>query len=179
MIHKKSSSRALALVAPVVAVVAVVGLGGVVGYSTLHATAGTRTAPTATRGTVTVVAPAQSVAPAAVTGSWVYRDALTYELLRLKVNAKGVVSGDGTSTVKSTKDPHQTGQFTISVHNGRLRGNVLTVSLYVQQQFDNYLTVDEDLRCTPTTRALRCGMSLPLYRNVRNVPQNFYRRQAS
>jgi hypothetical protein len=173
MIHKKGSSRTRALVVPVVAVVC---LGGVaVGYGALHATAGTRTAPAASKGRVSAATTAGQVAPAAVTGSWVYRDALTYELLRLKVNAKGVVSGDGTSTVKSATNPRQTGQFTISVHDGRLRGNTLTVSLYVQQQFGNYLTVDEDLRCAPTTRALRCGMSLPLYRNVRNVPQNFYR----
>lgn len=174
MIHKEGSSRTRALVVPVVAVL---GLGGVaVGYGALHATAGTRTAPAASRGHTVAATPSGHVTPAALTGSWVYRDALTYELLRLKVNAKGVVSGDGTSTVKSTKDPHQTGQFTISVHDGRLRGNVLTVSLYVQQQFGAYLTVDEDLRCTPTAHALRCGMSLPLYRNVRDVPQNFYRR---
>ncbi len=168
------SSRTRALVAPVVAVV---GLGGVAaGYGVLHATAGTRTAPVASRGIAAAATTSGQVTSAAVTGSWVYRDALTYELLRLKVNAKGVVSGDGTSTVKSTKDPRQTGQFTISVHDGRLHGNVLTVSLYVQQQFGKYLTLDEDLRCAPTTRVLHCGMSLPLYRNVRNVPQNFYRR---
>ncbi len=173
MIHKKGSSRTRALVVPVVAVVC---LGGVaVGYGALHATAGTRTAPAASKGRVSAATTARQVAPAAVTGSWVYRDALTYELLRLKVNAKGVVSGDGTSTVKSATNPRQTGQFTISVHDGRLRGNTLTASLYVQQQFGLYYTAIEGLRCTTAASALHCHMHTQIAQKVFDNAQNFYR----
>jgi len=178
MIHKKSSSRALALVAPVVAVVAVVGLGGVVGYSTLHATAGTRTAPTAptaSRGRAAAATTSGHVTPAAVTGSWVYRDALTYELLRLKVNNKGVISGDGMSTDKSATNPRQTGQYTISVHDGRLRGNVLTASLYVQQQFGLYYTAIENVRCTTAVSVLHCHTHTQIAQKVFDSAQNFYR----
>ena len=173
MMNKQGSSRTRALVIPVVAVVA---LGGVaVGYGALHATAGTNTAPSVTRGTAAVTA-ARSVKPTTVTGSWVYRDALTYELLRLKVNAKGVVSGDGTSTVKSATNPRQTGQFTISVHDGRLRGNTLTANLYVQQQFGLYYTAIEGLRCTTVAGALHCHMHTQIAQKVFDSAQTFYRR---
>ena len=178
MMNTIRSSRTRALVAPVIALV---GLGGVaIGYGALHATAGTRTAgtrtaPTASRGRAAAATTSGHVTPAAVTGSWVYRDALTYELLRLKVNNKGVISGDGMSTDKSATNPRQTGQYTISVHDGRLRGNVLTASLYVQQQFGLYYTAIENVRCTTAVSVLHCHTHTQIAQKVFDSAQNFYR----
>ena len=160
MNNKKISARRLVLAAvlgPALGVVTVLGAP--------RTTASTRTTPAT-----------PNASAAVVTGAWVYKDALTVETLRLHVGKKGAVAGNGSSTVKSVKDPHQTGQFTIDVHEGRLHNNVLTLSLNIQRQFGNYLTIAEELRCTPTTRVLHCHMTAPLYPTVKNVPQDFYRR---
>jgi len=161
--NRKISAQHSALAAVLVPVVA-----GVTGYGIAHA--GGSTAPAVRR-----AAPVTQQM-ASVTGAWVYKDALTVETLHLKVDSKGSVSGTGDSTVKSNKDPRQSGRFTINVHDGRLRNTTLTLSLDVQRLFGNYLTIAENLRCATAARVLHCRMNAPLYPTVANIPQDFYRR---
>ena len=143
-----------------VAAVVVPAVAGVGGYGAMRAGA-------------SVALAAHGSAP--VTGAWVYKDALTVETLHLKVTSKGVVSGTGSSTVKSTKNASKYGQFTIDVHEGRLRNNTLTLSLYVQQQFGNYYTAVENLSCAPTPRVLHCRMSTQiLNKTYSNIRKDFY-----
>lgn len=162
------SLRRLASAAVLVAVLAGAGAG----YSSLHITASAKRATTpATSATGTVKPPA-----AVVTGSWVYKDALTLETLRLTTGKKGAIGGSGSSTVKSSTDPSKSGQFTISVHDGHLRNNRLTMSLYVQQQFGAYFTLIEYLTCAPTARVLHCNTHAQIQRKVFDSKQDFYRR---
>ncbi len=135
--------------------------GGGMGYGVAHVAAATV---------------ATTSAPRAIAGTWVYNDARTVEMLRLTVSTKGSVGGDGSSTVKSSTDPHTSGRFTISVHDGRVRKGVLTLSLYVQQQFGLYYTAIEDVRCTTTVRVLHCHTHLQIGRKAFDSSQDFYRR---
>jgi len=164
------SLRRLASATAAVAVLAGAGAG----YSALHATA----SATPTAGPVArapIASTSIAATPAMVSGAWVYRDPLTVETLQLKADRKGIVTGAGTSTKKSATDPSKLGDFSISVHDGRLRNNALTFSLYVQEQFGNYSTLVEYLRCTPTARVLHCKTQVQIAYKVYNSVQDFYR----
>ena len=120
--------------------------------------------------------PALHAAPAANTtsGTWVFKNATTNEVLRLHQDKHGTVSGDGDAAVRNGK---KTDHSSIDIHNGRVRNGKLTLSLYVTQlDWGSGVTVVENLRCGTTARVLHCRMDLPLYVNVRNVPQDFIRR---
>jgi hypothetical protein len=88
----------------------------------------------------------------------------------------GVAVGYGALHATAGTNPRQTGQFTISVHDGRLHGNTLTANLYVQQQFGLYYTAIEGLRCTTVAGALHCHMHTQIAQKVFDSAQTFYRR---
>lgn len=134
-------------------------------------TAPTRS-PVQRGGGVAAPLPAPSAAPSNVTGSWVYQAPGQIETLRLRQHADGV-GGDGDAIRHGNNGV--VGKFLISVHSGRVHSGALTLELYTQQQFDNYATLVQDLRCSVGARVLHCLMDLPISANVRNVPQDFYR----
>lgn len=118
--------------------------------------------------------------PAAVlksaTGTWVFKDAATLEHLRLKQRAAGVVAGNGDAAVKVTTPTKRVDHSAINIHRGYLSKGTLTLSLYVTPtDWGSGETVVEYLTCKATTRVLHCLMSLPLFKNVSNVRQDFYR----
>ena len=159
---KKLSTRLTVLATTLVVVV-----GCAAGYGALHVTgAASKPSRPATAGK----------GVAALNGTWVFKNTTTIETLRLRVDKKGAVHGDGSSTVKSTTNPHKSGTFSIKVHSGRLAHNTLTLALWVQQQFGYGVTEVENLRCAPTTRVQHCHMSVQIVDRVyNNIPQNFYR----
>lgn len=115
-----------------------------------------------------------AAAAGSITGAWVFKDKYTNEVLHLRQGKGSAVSGDGQSAVKDTKG--KLDHSSIDVHTGRVTGSKLTLSLYVAQlDWGTGVTVVENLRCAVTSRVLHCRMDLPLYANVRNVPQDFVR----
>ncbi len=109
-----------------------------------------------------------------ISGTWVFKNATTNEVLRLHQDKHGTVSGDGDAAVRTGK---KTDHSSIDVHSGRAHNGKLTLSLYVTQlDWGSGITVVENLRCGTSARVLHCRMDLPLYVNVRNVPQDFIRR---
>lgn len=116
-----------------------------------------------------------AAAGGSITGAWVFKDKYTNEVLHLRQGKGSAVSGNGQSAVKDTKG--KLDHSSIDVHTGRVTGRKLTLSLYVAQlDWGTGVTVVENLRCAVTPRVLHCRMDLPLYANVRNVPQDFVRR---
>lgn len=161
---KKLSPRLTILATTLVVVV------GAAGYGALHVT-GAASKP------ATIGKAASAPKATALSGTWVFRNTTTIETIHLRVDKKGAVRGDGSSTVKSTTNRHKSGTFSIKVHSGRLAHNTLTLALWVQQQFGYGVTEVENLRCAPTTRVLHCHMSVQILNKVyKNIPQDFYRR---
>jgi hypothetical protein len=113
-------------------------------------------------------------APASATGTWVYRDHHTVETLHLRQGKGGALDGDGSLAVTVTNGTVD--HSAITVHSGHVRTGKLNLSLYVEQlDWGSGLTVVELLRCQVAPRVLHCRMDLPLYVNVRNVKQDFFR----
>ena len=108
-----------------------------------------------------------------MTGSWVYHAPGQVETLRLRQHGNGRVSGDGDAIRHGNNGA--VGKFSISVHSGRVRNGALTLEIYTQQQFGNYVTLAQDLHCRAEASVLHCLMDLPIAANIRNVPQDFYR----
>jgi hypothetical protein len=119
--------------------------------------------------------------PAAVslTGKWVYRDKYTVENLNLKQGKNGAVGGHGDSAVADAKNKKKVDHSYIDVHSGKLSKGKLNLSIYVTPidwGGSNTLVLVENLRCSVSSKILRCRMDAPLYPSVRNIPQDFYRR---
>jgi hypothetical protein len=118
--------------------------------------------------------------PAAVslTGKWVYRTSDTVENLYLKLGKGGAISGHGDSAVKDSKNRKKIDHSSIDVQSGKLSKSKLTLSIYITP-IDwggaNTLVLVENLGCTVSSKVLHCRMDAPLYVNVRNIPQDFYR----
>ncbi len=114
-------------------------------------------------------------AATAVTGTWIFKDAQTVEIVHLKVGRHGALTGSGSATKKSVTHRGLSGTFTLNVHDGHLRSNVLTFSLYIQEQFENYSTLVEYLRCTPALHMLHCKNHLQIAYKAYDTTQDFYR----
>ena len=113
-------------------------------------------------------------ASASATGTWVFRDHHTVEVLHLRQGKGGLVGGDGSLAVTATNG--KVDHSAITVHSGHVRTGKLNLSLYVEQlDWGSGLTVVELLGCRVAPRVLHCRMDLPLYANVRNVKQDFSR----
>ncbi len=116
-----------------------------------------------------------SGSPHAMTGTWVFTDRYTKENLRLHQAANGVITGDGDSAVIDTTG--KTDHSQIAVHRGYKSGSTVTLTLFVTPiDWGTGVVVAEYLTCTQAASVLHCRMSIPLYTNVKNVPQDFYRR---
>lgn len=111
--------------------------------------------------------------PVNVGGTWVYKVNDTNEVLHLRQHKNGSVGGSGFSDRKIAHG--KTAHSAIGVTSGRLRNGTLSLSLYITQvNWGSGLTIVENLRCSPTAKALHCRMDAPIYR-VHNVKQDFTR----
>ncbi len=167
---------ALALLAPTLSACAMPGTtdSSAAPAATVAPAAAPTRPPVQRGGGVAAPLPGPSAALRTVTGSWVYKAPGQVETLRLRQRADGRVGGDGDAIRHGNNGA--VGKFLISIHSGRAHGGALTLELYTQQQFGYYATLVQDLRCRVATRALHCLMDLPSSANIRNVPQDFYRR---
>ncbi len=121
---------------------------------------------------------AKTPAAVSLTGKWVYRTSDTVENLYLKQGKNGTISGHGDSArkVSSGKIDHSH----IDVHSGTFSKGKLALSIYITPidwgGANATLVLVENLRCNVSAQVLHCRMDAPLYVNVRNIPQDFYRR---
>lgn len=128
----------------------------------------------ATPNTGVAAAPASTPSRSrSLTGTWRYTATGQTETLRLHQNSRGKLSGDGDATVAGTKGTK--GNFSIQVHGGSVSGKNVTIVLYSTQLFGQGLTAVQNLRCTNAGTRLHCLMTIPLFTNVKNVPQEFQR----
>ncbi len=163
---------------------------GLVGLTLLLTGCGDAGASTPTSsGAPTIQAPATpntgvAAAPAAATGgaagatralsgTWRYSITGQVETLRLRQDKKGKLSGDGDATVVGNKGAK--GGFSIQVHDGSVSGKKVSLTLYSTQLFGQGLTAVQNLRCTSADPVLHCLMSIPLFSNEKNIPQEFQR----
>ena len=115
-------------------------------------------------------APHTASKPTVVTGTWVYKDSTTREVLHLRQGKHGGVQGDGASDRTVS---HKTYHSAIYVNRGRLSKGNLSLQLYITQvNWGSGLTAVENLSCTAAARVRHCRMDMPLYK-LRNIKQDF------
>lgn len=108
--------------------------------------------------------------PIVVTGTWVYKDSTSREVLHLHQGKHGGIQGDGTADRTVS---HKTYHSVIYVNKGRWNKSTLNLQLYLTPvNWGNGLTAVEDLSCTAAARVLHCRMDMPLYK-IHNVKQDF------
>jgi len=114
-----------------------------------------------------------SNAARSLSGTWRYSVTNQVETLRLHQDKQGKLSGDGDATVVGNKGVK--GGFSIAVKGGGVSGQNVSLTLYSTQLFGKSLTLEQDLRCTYADPALHCLMTIPFYKNIRNLLQEFRR----
>lgn len=108
--------------------------------------------------------------PIVVTGTWIYKDSTSREVLHLRQGKHGGIQGDGTADRTVS---HKSYHSVIYVNKGRWNKSTLNLQLYLTQvNWGSGLTAVENLSCTAAARVLHCRMDMPLYK-IHNVKQDF------